>query len=104
MIVHDFNILGSLFRPTEADSILVVDSNGVLPSSVALQLLEAQSGKRKRIQRYGSTQLVEGSTGPAVQIRGKDLPSSLGILSIEDVFGASLLEGDDQAPAILLSV
>jgi hypothetical protein len=38
MIVNDFNVLGPLVGPTKTNSILIVDSNGVLPSSVSLQL------------------------------------------------------------------
>jgi len=104
VIVHDFDGLGTGFCPTEADPVLVVDPHGVLPGSITFQLLQAQAGKRQRIQGYRRTQLVESPTGPVMQVRGKSLPGSFGILSVEDVLGAPVLEGDDQASDILLSV
>jgi hypothetical protein len=76
----------------------------VLPSPFTLQLLQAQARKRKRIQGYGRTQLVESSTGSVMKVRGKGLPGSFGILSVEDVFSASVLERDDQASDVLLPV
>jgi len=40
MVIHDFNVVGSFLRPPEADSILVVDPDGVLPIPITLQFLE----------------------------------------------------------------
>ena len=40
MIVDDFNILRTSIRPNEANAVLVVDSNAVLPGTHPLQGLE----------------------------------------------------------------
>jgi hypothetical protein len=68
MIVNDFDVLGPLIGPTKANSVLIVDSNGVSPSSVSLQLLEPQARKGKGSQRYGGAQLVECSTDPVMEV------------------------------------
>lgn len=102
MIVHDLDALGTPLGPSEANAVLVVDPNGVLPGSIPLEFLQSQPGKRKRVQGDSCTQLIERLPGPLVQVRGKGLPGSFGILSVEDVFGTPVLEGDDQASGILL--
>lgn len=96
MVIHDFNVVGSFLRPPEADSILVVDPDGVLPIPITLQFLEPQPGKGERFQGHGGSQLVEGLRGPGMKVRGKGLPGSPGILSVEDVLRALAFEGDDQ--------
>ena len=40
MIVNDFNLLWSGFRPDKTDAELVVDANAVLPGAVAFQRFE----------------------------------------------------------------
>ena len=104
MIVNDFNVLGSLVGPTKTNSILIVDSNGVLPCSVSLQLFESQARKGEGFQRYGGTQLVERSTRPVVEVRGECLPCSFRVRAVEDVGGTLVLEGDNQPPPSLLGL
>ena len=103
MIIHDLDALGTPLGPSEANPVLVVDPNGVLPGSITLQFFQPQTGKRKRVQGDRCTQLIERLSGPIVQVRGECLPSGFGILSVEDVFGSPVLKGDDQASGILLS-
>jgi hypothetical protein len=102
VIIHDLDVLGTPLGPSEANAVLVIDPNGVLPGSIALQFLQSQTGKRKGVQGDSCAQLIESLSGPIVQVRGKGLPGSFGILSVEDVFGTPVLEGDDQASDILL--
>jgi len=44
MIIHDLNVERIAFRPSEADSPLVVDSNAVLPLPAPRQFLQAIPG------------------------------------------------------------
>jgi hypothetical protein len=39
MIVSDLNLVGVTVSPLEADAILIVDPNAVLPRTIAAQLL-----------------------------------------------------------------
>jgi hypothetical protein len=41
MVVHDFDVVRITFVPTEAQPPLIVDSDGVLPFSVALEGLQS---------------------------------------------------------------
>lgn len=49
MVVNDFNILGTILAPTEAESPLLVNSNAVLPFSVARQSFESITRERSQI-------------------------------------------------------
>lgn len=51
MIVNDFDIVGIAFMPTETQPPLIIDPNGVLPFTVALEQFESISGQ--------STQIIE---------------------------------------------
>jgi hypothetical protein len=50
MVIDDLDIFGTSSGPAEADPILIVDSDRVLPSPITLQLLEAQAWKREGLQ------------------------------------------------------
>jgi len=92
MIVHDLHVLGSHLGPSEADPVLIVDPDGVLPAAVALELLQPETGKGEGDQRYGRVQLVEGLGGTRMKCGCQRLPGSLGVGAIEDVLGTSVLE------------
>ena len=48
MVIHDLNVVGSFFRPAEADSKLVIDPNGVLSSSVTPFSFSSRNPGRER--------------------------------------------------------
>lgn len=49
MIIDDFNILGACFRPAKADAPLIVDTNTVLPGTLALEGLKAVTRRHPQI-------------------------------------------------------
>ncbi len=97
MVIDDLDIFGTGFGPPEADPILVVDSDRVLPNSITLQLLEPQAWKREGLQRHGRIQAVQGLRTLLVKARWQGSACCLRVLAIEDVFRALVPEGDDQA-------
>jgi hypothetical protein len=49
MVVDDLNAGGALFGPSETDTPLIVDANGILPGPVAFQVLEVVSRRETKI-------------------------------------------------------
>jgi hypothetical protein len=47
MIIGDFNVIGAVFPPFKADSVLVVDANAVLALTIARKLLQPEARHRK---------------------------------------------------------
>jgi len=47
VVVHDLYFSRTLVGPFETDSVLIVQSDGVLPRSIAFELLEAEAWKRE---------------------------------------------------------
>lgn len=45
MVVDDFDVLGPGLRPPEADPVMIVDPDRMLPDAVTLELLEPQAWK-----------------------------------------------------------
>ena len=97
MVVDYLDVLRSSLRPAEADPVLVVDSDRMLPSSISLQLLQPQARKRQGRQRHRRAQLIESSSSPRVELAWQDPPRRFGVLSVEDVLSPAVLERDDQA-------
>jgi hypothetical protein len=57
VIVNDLDALRLLVRPSEADSVFIVQPNAVLTRTIALQLFQPIASKaRKIIQRFGRVQ------------------------------------------------
>jgi hypothetical protein len=54
MIVGDFDIKSIPVSPSETDSPLVVDSNAVLPRTIAFQSLQPITGRNLQIRQYNS--------------------------------------------------
>jgi hypothetical protein len=51
MIVGDFNVKGVAILPAETDSILIVNSDAILPGSVSLQSLQPVCRRRCQIPK-----------------------------------------------------
>ena len=49
MIVHDLHIVSVPVVPDEADAILIVDPNAVLPTPVARERLEPVAGECRKV-------------------------------------------------------
>jgi hypothetical protein len=49
VVVRDFNVLGIAVLPSETDPVLLVDSNAMLPPTVAAQLLEPIAGGHSQL-------------------------------------------------------
>jgi len=63
MVVDDLDFLGPNFRPSEADAVLVVDSDRVLPCSITSQLLEPKPGKREGLKGDSRVQPIQRGPG-----------------------------------------
>ncbi len=62
MIVNDFNVLRTLWRPNKTNTPLTIDTNAVLPLAVTLQRLEHVPRWRSQIcKRNGVFEYVEFS-------------------------------------------
>ncbi len=60
VIVRDLNLVSIPLAPNEAKTPRVVNSNAILPPSVAVQYLQAISGRRRQIAHFrGAVQLPE---------------------------------------------
>ena len=92
MIVNYLYVFGSGLGPSEADPVLIVDSDGVLSAAVAPELLQPEARKREGDQRYCGVQLVEGLGSSRMKRRSQGLPGGLRVGAIEDVLGTSVLE------------
>jgi hypothetical protein len=73
VIVGDFDVFGSGIRPSEADSVLVIDAHAVLPGSIALQLLELVPRRAPEVLEAGRRmQPHELSPGDGHQLNRQD--------------------------------
>jgi hypothetical protein len=52
MVVDYLHLLGALRRPNKADPELIVDSDTVLPTAIALECFQAISGRRCQISKF----------------------------------------------------
>ena len=69
MIIHDFNVFGFVVRPFEADTPLIVDTNAILPGTIALQLLKVIARRGNQILRiFGIVQVEQLAAGGALNI------------------------------------
>ena len=93
MIVGYFDFYGTSFGPDEADAILVVDANAVLPASVPGQSLQSIAGRYTKIAYdCGGIELVQLSLSHTPNGRGTDTSRVSSVTSVEYVLGAAILE------------
>jgi hypothetical protein len=82
MVVGNLDVEGVSILPAEADAVLVVDSDAVLPFSVALQGFELVAGNRGQIAQRGCAVQME-------QLADRDLLDCVKLsreLLLEDLF------------------
>lgn len=96
MVIDDLNIFGTGFGPAEADPGLIIDPDAVLAGPIAPQLLEAQPWKREGLQGHGRVQAIQALGALLMEPRWQGSPCCLGVLTIEDILGALVLERNDQ--------
>lgn len=62
MIVHNLHVVGVSIPPDEADAVLVIDPDAVLPAAVTRQRLQAIARKRRKIAKFsGRVELLQFS-------------------------------------------
>ncbi len=70
MIVHDLDIPGIAVAPDEADAPLVVDTNAVLPDSVASKGFQSVAGRDSQILKAASSvDCNQLCPGPGLDLR-----------------------------------
>lgn len=81
MIVHDFDIVRVTRSPNEADAVLIVDPNAVLPLAIATQSLESVAGRHPKIANVsGGMQHEKLAVGSLQHITRNEI----GALALED--------------------
>lgn len=91
MVVGNLNVEGVSILPAEADAVLVVDPDTVLPLSVAFQCLKLVSGDRGQVAQRRCPVQVE-------QLSDRNLfdgPKPLRVLLLEDLPGFGVSKGAD---------
>ena len=53
MVVRDFDVFRTLFRPAETEAVLLVDSYAVLPFPIASKGFQAVSGRAFQVIKIG---------------------------------------------------
>jgi len=54
IVFGDFDVMGNILFPGEADSVLIVDPDTVLPFAVSLQGLQSIAGRDQQIRKDAS--------------------------------------------------
>ena len=101
MVVDNLSVSDPTFGPSEADPVLLVDPDTVLPLSIPLQCLQMVAGGNSKV--LDGVRIVEDEqlgSRPALQIRGADFPRSLGVFAVEHILGTLVAEGQDHTSMI----
>jgi hypothetical protein len=70
MVINDFDLMGGVIQPLEADSPLIVDPNAALALTIPEQRLQAVAGRRAQvIEASGKVKLREFPNGDPSHIR-----------------------------------
>jgi hypothetical protein len=97
VVVHHLDLLGVAVLPHEADPILVVDPDAVLPTPIATESLEVVARER--------AQVVEPSRGVQLHQLALSDPGNTPKLprrpTLEYGLGVSIPEGPDHIPRVL---
>jgi hypothetical protein len=91
MVICDFNIFGTSFRPSEADAPLPVYSDAVLSGSIPLERFQPITGRYPQV--FKICRNFKLSQFPARNI--SDLRKSLDAVSLGKSLGIGALEGSD---------
>ena len=92
VVIDDFDFVGSVCFPAEADAPLVIDADGVLAFPVALERFEAVAGRDGEVVEFGDgVNLGEFPQGNALDVR-RERP---GFPVLEEDGGLPASEGAD---------
>ena len=101
MVVNDLNLCRACFRPPEADSELIVDTDTVLTRALAPQVLEPVPGRyTKVLDCLGGIQRFKLPYRHAPQLPRKSLASCARGPTVEDVFSPGASERPDHTRMI----
>ena len=104
VIIDDFDLIGAGGRPDEADTILIVYANTVLPNAIAMQCFELIRGRYAQIlQRGRGIEPLKLAACHFPQQRRAHLPGALRIRAVVDVLSAGVSEGKDHRTMIARS-
>ncbi len=93
MVIAYFDPLRSLVAPDETDSVLVVDTDAVLPFSVPVERLQAvPRWDPQRLKRDHGVQLVELALRDSPQLLGARPSCRFGTAPVEDIFRPPVIE------------
>jgi hypothetical protein len=91
MVINNFNIFGTSFCPSEADAPLPVNTDAVLPGSIALERFQSITGRYSQIleicRNFKLSQFPAGNCG--------DARKSLDAVSFRKGLGIGALEGSN---------
>jgi hypothetical protein len=97
VVIHHLDLLCAAVLPHEADPILIVDPDAVLPSPISAESLEVVARERAEIvESLRRVQLHE----PALRDPGNAPKTTRGI-SLEERLGVSIPEGPDHLLRVL---
>ena len=71
MVVHDFDVVRIFALPFKADTVLVIDTNAVLPFSITFQSLQSEAGKGEIPK--GRSRIEELQADPGRSLNGLKL-------------------------------
>jgi len=93
VIIGDFDFVGISRLPPETDSILIVDSDAVLPLTIPSQSLQAISGRHSKIPEVANPiQQIEFSLRDRPQGTRTDFQGGTGFGAVKNIFGPGSLE------------
>ena len=101
MVVSHFYVGWTAVRPSEANTVLIVDTNAVLPLPVTAQWLQAITRWNAEVgDRRCTVQEKKLPRSDAPQLRGERLPGGLGVVAIEEVLGANIMKAANHADSL----
>jgi hypothetical protein len=96
MVINNFNIFGTSFCPSKANATLPVNTDAVLPGSVAFERFQSVSWRYSQILKVsGNFKLPQFSTSDRLEVR-----ESLDSDSLRKCLGIGTLEGADHTENI----
>lgn len=72
MVIDDFDMLDSAVSPNEANSILVVDTDGMLTPALSLERLQSVTGRNSQVgENLSDVELLEFTQGDGLDVGRK---------------------------------
>ena len=101
VVVRDLDPRRAFRRPGVTDPVLVVDSDRILPVSIAAQLLPSVARwKPEGIARCRCVRLVELATSDAPELTRARMPRSSRVSAVEHICRAAVPKGADHGDSV----